>query len=171
MKSKNKTDHLAATPTDYSQPWVTDTAWITGLTGAFAILAVGFLFGSSRLHVTGLEFIQASAQEEKNAVILLALCTVSILMIAVELVRLALFKGFEFICKDPLLAQGKFGDFIVDAIKRYLALLLLFLSAAGCIFHVMNTAISLRVVIISLGFMFLMPSGLFLYLEGCPMCY
>lgn len=126
MKSKNKTDHLAATPTDYSQPWVTDTAWITGLTGAFAILAIGFLFGSSRLHVTGLEFIQASAQEEKNAVILLALCAVSILMIAVELVRLALFKGFEFICKDPLLAQGKVGAFIVDAIKRYLALLLLF---------------------------------------------
>ncbi|MFO1368775.1 MAG: hypothetical protein U1F46_07240 [Marinagarivorans sp.] len=126
MKSKSKTNHLAATPTDYSQPWITDTAWITGLTGAFAILVIGFLFGLSRLHVTGLEFIQASAQEEKNALILLALGAVSILMIAVELVRLALFKGFEFICKDPLLAQGKIGAFIVDAVKRYLALLLLF---------------------------------------------
>lgn len=84
------------------------------------------MLGSARIHITGLEFMQASAQEEKNAVILLALGIVSFIMIAVELVRLAAFKGFVFVSKDPLLAQGKTMAFLADCFKRYLALLLLF---------------------------------------------
>lgn len=107
---------------NFNQPWITDTGWITGLAGALAILIAGFTLGSLQIHTHGLGFIHGG----KNAVILLALGAVAAIMIAVELVRLACFKGFVFICKDPLISQRKTWAFLADCVKRYLALLLLF---------------------------------------------
>jgi protein-S-isoprenylcysteine O-methyltransferase Ste14 len=141
MKAKNKLEPEvtppAATPTPYNQPWITDTAWITGVVGTLAILALGYYLGTHKVHIHGLDFMNASLKEEKHAAALLTLGLVSVAMIIVELVRLARFDGFQFIRRDPLLIEGKTVAFLAECLKTYLALLFLFLVCRWA-YHSLN---------------------------------
>jgi protein-S-isoprenylcysteine O-methyltransferase Ste14 len=139
MKPKTKTTEPEITPlpANYNQPWITDTAWITGVVGTLAILALGYYFGTQRVHLDGLAFMQVSLREEKHAAILLTLALVGVTMIAVELVRLARFKGFQFIRRDPLLIEGKTVAFMAECLKTYLALLVLFFVCRW-LYHSLN---------------------------------
>ena len=107
------------------------------MVGTLAILALGYYFGTMRAHIHGLDFMQASLKEEKNAVILLTLCLVGVTMIVVELARLARFKGFQFIRRDPLLVEGKTVAFLAECLKTYLVLLVLFLVCRWA-YHSLN---------------------------------
>jgi len=129
MKPKNKPEEAATTVpsvSSYDRPWITDGAWVTGVAGTLAILILGYYFGTTRAHLDGVPFLNGTLQEEKHAVMLISLGIVSAIMIGVELIRLANFKDYVFIRKDPLLEQGKVVQFLADCLKIYLLLLLLF---------------------------------------------
>lgn len=111
---------------NYQQPWITDGAWITGIAGTLMILAMGYYFGITKAHLNGLSFLNGTPQEEKHAVMLIALGVVAVVMITVELFRLAAFKQYTFIRKDPMLEQGRVVQFFAEALKTYLFLLVLF---------------------------------------------
>ena len=106
----------------YQQPWITDGAWITGVAGTLMILAMGYYFGTNQAHLHGLPFLDGTLREQKHAIMLIALCTVAVVMIGVELVRLATFKQYTFIRKDPLLEQGRKVQFFAECLKTYLLL-------------------------------------------------
>lgn len=139
MKAKTRINEPESAPpaANYQQPWITDTAWITGVVGTLAILGLGYYFGTMRAHLQGLDFMNASLREEKQAVALLTLGLVAVIMITVELVRLARFKNFQMIRRDPLLVEGKTVAFLAECLKTYLALLVLFLVCRW-VYHSFN---------------------------------
>jgi protein-S-isoprenylcysteine O-methyltransferase Ste14 len=122
---------------NYQQPWITDGAWITGIAGTLMILAMGYYFGITQAHLHGLSFLDGSLVEEKHAVMLIALGTVAAVMVAVELFRLATFKQYVFIRKDPMLEQGRVVQFFAESLKTYLLLLVLFAFCRWC-YHSLN---------------------------------
>ncbi|MCR6652214.1 MAG: hypothetical protein NVV73_12275 [Cellvibrionaceae bacterium] len=130
MKSKADKPVQATTEplplNSYQQPWITDGAWITGVAGTLTILIMGYYFGTTKVHLNGLPFLNGTVQEEKHAAMLIALGVVAAVMVLVELIRLATFKDYVFIRKDPLLEQGKVVQFFAECLKIYLLLLLLF---------------------------------------------
>jgi protein-S-isoprenylcysteine O-methyltransferase Ste14 len=110
----------------YSQPWITDGGWITGLAGTFTILLLGYAFGSNQAHLRVWEGFNGSLDEQKHYVMLVALGIVAAVMYGVELVRLWRFDRTRFKRLDPMVAKGQYGAFATDCLKRFLLLALLF---------------------------------------------
>lgn len=143
MKRKAVDKAAEATPipsspqANYQQPWITDGAWITGIAGTLMVLVMGYYFGTSKAHLHGLPFLEGTLTEQKHAVMLIALGAVATVMILVELIRLACFKQYVFIRKDPLLEQGRLVPFLAECLKTYLLLLVLFAFCRWC-YHSLN---------------------------------
>lgn len=117
---------LSSDAVDYDRPWITDGAWITGVAGTLTILLLGLVFGSQQAHSTLMPGFDGPLEEQKRWVMLTALGIVAAVMYGVEVLRLWRFDAARFKRIDPHLLAGRQGAFVLDCVKRYLLLGLLF---------------------------------------------
>lgn len=115
-----------ATQTDYHQPWVTDRAWICGVSGVIAIIVLAFVFEAYNVLNDGFWLAGWRLTSNRNEGMLAALLIIALVMSSVEVVRLSRFYGSKFIQKSPFLMKRDYRGFIVECIKNYLYLMLLF---------------------------------------------
>jgi protein-S-isoprenylcysteine O-methyltransferase Ste14 len=115
-----------ATQTDYHQPWVTDRAWICGVAGVTAIIVSAFVFEAYDVLNEGFWLAGWRLTSNRNEGMLAALLIIAFVMSSVEVVRLSRFYGSEFIQRSPLLLKRDYSGFIIECVKSYLYLMLLF---------------------------------------------
>lgn len=110
----------------YQQPWITDGAWISGITGVVSIILLAYVFSKLDILKQGFGWIEGTADQFKYQGMLLALSIITVSMTVVELIRLWRFNPNTFICKDPLVEAGNYNAFFWLCMKHYLLLLMLF---------------------------------------------
>jgi protein-S-isoprenylcysteine O-methyltransferase Ste14 len=108
-------------------PWVTDGCWKTGVAGVIAIVLLAYYYHAEKVLHEGLTIMGYMLTNTKHESIFAACIAVSLCMIIVETVRLYRFYGRHYIVVDPLLKSRQYSAFLLQAVKKYVLLLLLFL--------------------------------------------
>lgn len=116
----------STTQADYHQPWVTDRAWVCGVAGVIAIIVSAFIFEAYNVLNEGFWLADWRLTSNRYEGMVAALVTIALVMSSVELVRLSRFYGSGFIQRSPLLLKRNHLGFIIECVKRYLYLMLLF---------------------------------------------
>lgn len=111
---------------DYNDKWVTDGAWVTGVTGVITLLLLGYYYHAAGTLTNGYSLLGFTVVESRHGAMLLAISLVAVCMAAVECIRLWRFHGSGFIVLSPHIKSASYFSFFLEALKKYLYLLLLF---------------------------------------------
>jgi protein-S-isoprenylcysteine O-methyltransferase Ste14 len=106
--------------------WVTDRAWVSGLTGALAVVICAAWYNSTNALFNGVRIGSYQLTDDRTDSILAALFMVTGTMIVVEIIRLWLRAGRDFIQLAPELKRGRYMTFLADALISYLKYLCVF---------------------------------------------
>lgn len=114
--------------------WITDGAWITGLTGALAVVVLAIYYQATDALSRGVVLGPWRLTESRQDSLLLALISTAVLMVAVEWLRVARFRRGDFIHLSPLLAQRRWAAFLSECLLNF-ALYLLLLKLVILFYH------------------------------------
>lgn len=109
---------------DYQKPWITDYAWISGVSGALMVLVLAAWFNASQTLDKGLHLFGNQLTDNRNQTALAALLIVTLSMVLVECVRLWLWDPKNFFRLHPKLKSGNYPGFLAECIANYLLYLL-----------------------------------------------
>ncbi len=125
---KNQTDTLTDIPfpsPPSSGPWVTDYAWVCGLTGAITVVLLAIFYKAINALTDGVTIAGLTLAHSREDAILLALVTAAGVMLAVEFVRLWMRDKQNFFTIHPDLLNKRYGAFLTDAMVNWLLYLCL----------------------------------------------
>ncbi len=100
--------------------WATDRAWISGLTGAIAVIVCAAWYQATGALISGVSIAGYQVTTERTDSILMALFMVTSAMIVVEITRLWLREGRQFIQLAPSLKRGHYVSFLGGALVSYI---------------------------------------------------
>ena len=110
----------------YRRPWLTDSAWITGLIGAITTVASAIWYAQTEALVKGVKLASWSITEHRNDSIILVLLIVMVVIFLSELVRIHVFstdrQRFSLHIK---LKKRRYLSFLLESVFHYLIYLLL----------------------------------------------
>ncbi len=106
--------------------WVTDRAWISGLAGALAVVACAAWYNITNALFNGVWIGGYQLTDDRTDSLLAALFLVTGTMIFVEMARLWLRAGRDFIQLAPALKRGRYMTFLADAVISYIKYLCVF---------------------------------------------
>lgn len=113
----------------YQNKWITDKAYISGLSGVVMLLLLAYLFHYYHVFEFGINVFGVLIQG-RPAVSGFALILISLTMVLVEFIRLWRFDPLNFICYSPLWTSKQYKKLLIQAVKKYSLNLVLLLLAA-----------------------------------------
>lgn len=120
------TSPLPLTPGDpKASRWITDQAWISGVSGLLSVVAVGAWFSATNTLSTGVHVLGAQLTSERHHSLLFALAVITVTMVAVEMVRLWRWDKTHFIQVAPDIKTGNYLRFFLNSLSNYLLYVLL----------------------------------------------
>lgn len=123
--NQTNTDQLDNSMGDYQSSWITDYAWISGLTGAIAVIAIAAWYNLAQVFSKGLIIFGHQITNERNESNLLALLMITAIMVGVESIRIWYRDKPEFFNIHPKLRSTQHLSFLVECVTHYLLYLLL----------------------------------------------
>lgn len=105
----------------YKKTWVTDYAWISGVTGACLTVAIAYWFSSSEILAKGITIFGWQLTKTNKESTLLALVMIALLTSLVEIVRLFLWDRKSFISIHPKIKSKQHLSFLYECIGNYLS--------------------------------------------------
>lgn len=120
-----------------SSGWITDRAWISGAAGALTVLLCAYWFHLTEALGKGLFIGGLQVTTNQLDTLLMALFITTGVMFAVEVIRLWRRDPQNFIRIDPEIKNGRYSNFIANALANYalslclLGLVVLFFRTAG----------------------------------------
>lgn len=120
-----------------STAWITDRAWIPGVAGALAVVLCAAWYSANGVLAGGLSIGPWQVTDNRQDSILAALILISGVMLLVELPRLRLWQGRDFLSLHPALSRGRWLHFAAEVVLHYLvylgllALVIFFFHSAG----------------------------------------
>ncbi len=121
----------------YDGSWVTDYAWISGLSGAIITFALAAWFNAAQVLNKGLFVLEFQITKSRSESIFAALLIVTFSMVLVECLRLWLRDKNQFFALHPKIRNGAYFGFILECFINFLLYLLL-LSLVIQIYHSVN---------------------------------
>ena len=110
----------------YSQVWITDRAWVSGLAGAFAVVGCAGWYNVTQALQRGVYLFGSQLTSSRTDSILLALLVISVTMLLVEWVRLWLYSRQEKILSvHPKLHNKNVASFFLECLWHYILYLVL----------------------------------------------
>ncbi|MBL4827371.1 MAG: hypothetical protein JKY66_06610 [Spongiibacteraceae bacterium] len=123
---RNKTgENQNSTAINTKGSWVSDRAWISGLTGALAVVTIAAWYSSANILNKGLSVFGYPLTHQHNDTVLAALIMVCLSMVAVETIRLWRWHRMAFFNVHPKLRSAHHWRFVVECVKHYLLYLCL----------------------------------------------
>lgn len=118
---KQEGDSAATYPQEnlYQSRWITDKAYLSGLSGIATLLLLAYLFHYYHVFEQGISLFHFSLHG-RSSVTAFALLLTCFSMVVVELVRLWRYDKSKFIRYSPLWRQQRYSALVLDAGKKYL---------------------------------------------------
>jgi len=124
-------DDIVSTSINKDGVWVTDGGWKSGITGALTIVLVAYYYHAEKVLNKGISLFGHTFLSDRKEGILFACFLVCLTMIVVETLRLWRFYGKSYISLNPELKAGNYSKFLLQCLKSYLLLLMLFLVSVA----------------------------------------
>lgn len=121
----------AVTPRDRAGGWITDYAWISGVVGVIATLAVAVLCQRNLWLDNGILWNGQVVVADSLAVKLACLLMITATMCVTEFIRLYFYKAGPGLTLHPDVVQKRWLTFLLDNVWRYAALSFMFWLAVN----------------------------------------
>ncbi len=116
MTTTTETQHPSPS---YSEPWITDTAWISGLAGALMTIFCGYYFDKINALNEGLYLFGWKFSHNRDETVLWAVAFITLSMIFVEIIRLYIWNPKIQLQRSPLIQKKQYTAFFQECLRVF----------------------------------------------------